>query len=380
LFQIDRRIITHFDFLVPLLIIPIIASSYYLVSEANEFLANKQLVYYGVGVLAWAFFFLLPIRKLEWLIPFFYYAGVVLLALVLFVGTERLGATRWIELPFVHFTIQPSEIFKPAFLLMLCYLIRQNPPPEGGYRLKKFIYISVHILVPFALIALEPDLGTALVLAIVGFGVLFVVGVDKRIWLTLALLFGIFSYPAYTYGLHDYQKKRVENFLSDDSKGYHVEQSIVAIGSGGLSGKDREDATQTHFKFLPIATSDFIFAYLVERGGFFGGLTLLSLYIILILHLITLSIGLKKDYFAAVMAVGIAFLLFVYTSVNIAMTVGFAPVVGVPLPFFSYGGSSFITFMIFFGIFENMMAFRFDPMHRSVKYSSKPTRRSFKER
>jgi rod shape determining protein RodA len=262
---------------------------------------------------------------------------------------------------------------------MMCYLIKQNPPPPMGYNLKKFIIISVHILIPFALILLEPDLGTALTLFIVGFGILFIVGVNKKIWFALAAV-ALISSPIIFNSLHDYQKKRIMDFIGE-TPSYHVKQSIIAIGSGGLIGKNKEEATQTHFKFLPIATSDFIFAYLVERGGFFGGLTLLIIYATLIFHLMTLSIALKKDYFAQVMSSGIAFFLFIYTGVNIAMTIGFAPVVGIPLPFFSYGGSSFITFMIFFGIFENLMAFRFDPMHKSVKYSSaRINKRSFKER
>jgi len=380
LLQLDRRIITHFDFLIPILIFPIIILSYYLVSEANEMLASKQLIYYAIGFFAFLVFFLLPIRKIEWLIPLFYWIGIALLLSVYVLGAQRLGAQRWIEIPFVHFTIQPSEIFKPAFLLMMCYLVKQSPPPDKGYGLQRFIIISLHILIPFAIILVEPDLGTALIMLIVGFGILFIVGVDKKIWITLLLIVPVLSPLAYNFLLHDYQQQRIKAFAGEATS-YHVEQSIVAIGSGGLVGKDKEGATQTHFKFLPIATSDFIFAYLVERGGFFGGLTLLLFYALLIFHLMTLYIALKKDYFAQVMAVGIAFLLFVYTGVNIAMTVGFAPVVGIPLPFFSYGGSSFITFMIFFGIFENLMAFRFDPMHKSVKYSNKPVnKRSFKER
>jgi rod shape determining protein RodA len=143
---------------------------------------------------------------------------------------------------------------------------------------------------------------------------------------------------------------------------------MIAIGSGGLLGKNKEDATQTQFKFLPIATSDFIFPALVERKGFFGGFALLLLYALLIFHLMTLAFDFKNDYFTKVMATGIAFIIFIHAGVNIAMTIGLAPVVGIPLPFFSYGGSSFVTFMIFFGILENLLAFRFDPTHKSIKY------------
>jgi len=282
-----------------------------------------------------------------------------------FFGISRLGAKRWLDIPFVHFTIQPSEIFKPIFILMLAYIIKQNPPEKEGYSWKSFFKLNFFILLPFILIAKEPDLGTAMVLLLVGYGTLFIIGVNKKIWLSLAIIIGI-SAPFLYNSLHDYQKRRISDFISEKPS-YHVRQSIIAIGSGGLSGKIKEEATQTHNKFLPIATSDFIFAYFVERFGFLGAATLIFLYGLLVVHLITLNFKLKNDYFAQVITTGISFLIFVYTSVNIAMTIGLAPVVGVPLPFFSYGGSSFITFMIFFGILENTLAFRFDPTHRSVK-------------
>ncbi len=367
MFQIDRRIVTHFDFLIPILVIPIIAISYYLISEANTMLANKQLVYFAVGIAAFFIFFITPLKKIEWLIPLFYWMTIGLLISVEFFGIAKLGAKRWLEIPFVHFTIQPSEIFKPAFILMLAYLIKQNPPEEKGYGWKDFIRLSFYILLPFILIAKEPDLGTALILLLLGYGTLFVIGVNKKIWISLAILIGLAS-PILYNSLHDYQKKRIADFLSE-TPSYHVKQSIIAIGSGGLSGKDKDEATQTHYKFLPISTSDFIFAYTVERFGFWGALGIIGLYALLIVHLMTLNYKLKEDPFAQVITSGISLLIFFYMSVNIAMTIGLAPVVGVPLPFFSYGGSSFITFFALFGILENLLAFRFDPTYRSIKYT-----------
>lgn len=350
-----------------MLILPIVATSFYLINEASDMLANKQIVYFSVGLLAFFFFFLLPIRKIKWLIPLTYWLTIGLLISVDFVGISRLGATRWLEIPFVHFTIQPSEIIKPSFVLMLAYLIAHNPPDERGYGWKDFFKYSFYILLPFILIAKEPDLGTALVLLIVGYGTLFVIGVDKKIWFILIIALGI-SGPLLYGSLHDYQKKRLTDFISEKPS-YHVRQSIIAIGSGGLNGKDKVEATQTHYKFLPIATSDFIFAYYVERFGFWGALGLIGIYALLIVHLLTLNFKFEKDYFGRVMTTGIALLIFVYMGVNISMTIGFAPVVGVPLPFFSYGGSSFITFMVFFGILENLLSFRFDTTYKSVKYN-----------
>ena len=365
--QIDRRILTHFDFVIPMLIIPIVSMSFFLIDEASVLLANKQMVYFSVGFLAFLFFLLMPLRKIEWLIPMFFWLTIVLLISVDFFGIARLGARRWLEIPFVHFTIQPSEILKPAFILMLAYLIKHNPPPPEGYTWKQFLKLSFYILTPFILIAKEPDLGTALVLLIVGYGTLFVLGIHKKIWITLFILLSISGPFLYT-SLHDYQKKRITDFISEKPS-YHVRQSIIAIGSGGLNGKSKEEATQTHYKFLPIATSDFIFAYHVERFGFWGAFILIGLYALLIVHLITLNLKFHKDYFGQVVTTGVALLIFVYMGVNISMTIGLAPVVGVPLPFFSYGGTSFITFMVFFGILENLLSFRFDRTYKSIKYN-----------
>jgi len=337
--------------------IPIILLSFSLINEVSQMLATKQIIYIIIGLGIFAFVFVIPIRTLSWLIPYFYWISIFLLILVEFIGVSKLGATRWLAIPFVHFTIQPSEIVKPAFLLMLAYKIQENPPPEEGYDIKDFLKLSLYILVPFILIAKEPDLGTATVLLLVGMGILFIIGVNWKIWLSLVLIIGVSSPLLYS-GLKDYQKKRIHDFMSEKPS-YHVQQSIIAIGSGGINGKSIEDATQAQLRFLPIATSDFIFAYLVERHGFIGAFTLIILYAILILHLLSLNYLSEKDYFLKVVATGISMIIFVYMGVNIAMTIGFAPVVGVPLPFFSYGGSSFVTFMILFAILQNLLAFRF---------------------
>jgi rod shape determining protein RodA len=300
----------------------------------------------------------LPIRKFLKLIPLLYWIGIVLLFLVLVCGTTKLGATRWLSIPFTNFTIQPSELFKPIFILMLSYLIYQKPPSDSGYNLSEFLYFSFYILLPFLLIAKEPDLGTALVLLLVGYGILFIIGINWRILVSIILLLSISSPIIYTYLIKDYQKKRIQDFLSSEPS-YHVKQSIIAIGSGGISGKEAKQATQTRLKFLPIATSDFIFAYFVERYGFIGAVGLIGLYIFLVIYLLFFTIKFKNDYLISVFASGIALLIFLDMSVNILMVIGFAPVVGLPLPMFSYGGSSFINFIVIFAILENFITFRF---------------------
>ncbi len=361
MWRFDKSILTQFDFFSIILIIPLVIGSNFLIGEAVPALAQKQLAYVGVALITFVFIFFLPIRRMAWLIPFIYWANIALLFAVEFFGHSRLGAQRWIDIPFINATIQPSEFVKPALILMLAYLIHKSPPPLSGYRLKEFLKLSAYILLPFFLIAKEPDLGTALVLLLIGYGVLFFVGIYWKIMATIAISAILFIPIAYQFILHDYQKVRINDFLSEKPS-YHVQQSIIAIGSGGWTGKKKEEATQTQMKFLPIATSDFIFAFVVERTGFLGALALVSIYAILILHLLSIAIF-NKDYFIKVVSASISFMIFIYMGVNISMTIGYAPVVGVPLPMFSYGGSSFLNFMVLFAIMQNLITFRYKDMY-----------------
>jgi len=361
LLKFDKRILAQFDFFSIILIIPLVITSHWLIGEVVPALAQKQTAYIGIAIITFLVVFILPIRRMSYLIPFIYWFNILLLLGVEFFGHARLGAQRWIEIPFISATIQPSEFVKPAMILMLAYLIKRDPPPINGYRIKQFMQISFYILLPFVLIAKEPDLGTALVLLIIGYGVLFVIGVYWKIWATIVISILLLSPLAYKFMLHDYQKVRITDFLSDKPS-YHVQQSIIAIGSGGLTGKSKDEATQTQMKFLPIATSDFIFAFLVERTGFLGALGVIAIYIMLILHLLSLS-NFNKDYFIKVITMAISFMIFIYMGVNISMTIGYAPVVGVPLPMFSYGGSSFINFIILFAIMQNLITFRYRDMY-----------------
>ena len=315
--KIDKSILSHFDYIQPFFILPIIILSHVLISEANSELAFKQLVYFGFGFVVFVFFFLFPLRKFIYLIPIIYWINIALLASVELFGVSKLGAKRWLEIPFVHFTIQPSEIMKPAAILMLAYLIKKNSPSENGYNLKEFAKISFYILLPFILIAKEPDLGTALILFLTGFAILFIIGVNKKIWISLVVLVGISS-PILYQNLHDYQKQRIANFIGEEHS-YQVKQAIIAIGNGGIYGKSKDEATQTHFKFLPISTSDFIFAYNIERFGFFGASVVICLYLFLIFHLLSLNYKYEKDPFLRVFSSGVACLVFIYVGVNISM-------------------------------------------------------------
>jgi len=361
LWKFNKSILTQFDFFSIILIIPLVIGSNFLIGEVVPALAQKQLAYVGVAALTFVGVFFLPIRRMSWLIPLIYWVNIGLLFAVKFFGHARLGAQRWIDIPFINATIQPSEFVKPALILMLAYLIHKVPPPLQGYRIKEFSKLSFYILLPFFLIAKEPDLGTALVLLLIGFGILFFIGIQWKIMATIAISAILFIPIAYQFILHDYQKVRINDFLSEKPS-YHVRQSIIAIGSGGWIGKSKENATQTQMKFLPIATSDFIFAFVVERTGFLGAFALIMLYAILILHLFSLALF-NKDYYIKVVSASISFMIFIYMGVNISMTIGFAPVVGVPLPMFSYGGSSFLNFMVLFAIMQNLITFRYKNMY-----------------
>ena len=348
-----------FDFFLLILILPFVFLSLFLVNEISHKLFIKEIIYTAIGFFIFFSIYFIPIRKILWIIPAIYWINVILLILVDFFGIRILGAKRWLKIPFLHVTIQPSEFMKTTLLLMLGYLIYKYPP-KPIYSFKEFLRFSLYIIIPFILILKEPDLGTALILLIIGFGVLFLIGVDNKVWITIGI-FGILFTPIYyKYFMKDYQKKRIEHFLSKPS--YHVKQSLIAIGSGGISGKSENNATQTKLKFLPIASSDFIFAYFVERFGFLGAIELISLYFLLIFYLLLKAKKMGDDYFAKVMFSGVALMIFIYSFINMAMTMDLAPVVGVPLPMISHGGTSFINFMILFGILENLIS-RKDFLH-----------------
>ena len=355
-FDFDKRIFKHFSYILMFQVVPLFVLSSYLVNEINPHLFQKQMAYYIIASVAFAVSAFIPWRQIIWwFVPIFYLGNLGLLIAVEFIGKSILGAQRWIEIPGLGVTIQPSEFIKVSVIMMLGYIISRKPPSEKGYGLFDFIKLSILIILPFYLIAREPDLGTALVLLITGYGVLFVVGINWKIWLSIFIVLGLTA-PLLYGQLKPYQKKRVTDFIGKPS--YHVNQALIAIGSGGLEGKAKEDATQTQLKFLPVSSTDFIFAYLGERLGFKGMIVVIVLYILLIFNLLFISARYANDYLIKAFASGLAFLIFVYMTVNIYMVIGLAPVVGLPLPLFSHGGTSFIIFAVIFGILQNLIAFK----------------------
>ena len=355
-FERNKGFFGNFSYLLMLQLIPLFYISSYLIKEINIQLFNKQMAYYIIASLVFLVSALIPWRRiLWWFVPLFYLANFALLVAVEFIGKTILGAQRWIEIPGLGLTVQPSEFIKVSVIMMLGHLISRRPPEAEGYGIFQFIKLSIVIIIPFLLIAKQPDLGTALVLLITGYGVLFLVGINWKIWATIVIILGLTA-PLLYGQLKPYQKKRISDFVGKPS--YHVKQALIAIGSGGMEGKAKEDATQTQLKFLPVSSTDFIFAYLGERFGFKGMMVVIGLYILLIFNLLYISAKYKGDYLIKTFASGLAFLIFVYMGVNIYMIIGLAPVVGLPLPMFSHGGTSFIIFAVIFGILQNLIAFK----------------------
>ena len=352
-----KQITKNFNYLLIIQIIPLLIISSMLIKEMNPHLFHKQMVYYAISAVIFIIAAYIPWRHLLWIFaPLIYIVNIALLLAVEVAGKTILGAKRWLVLP-GGFTIQPSEFMKLSVLLFLAFIISKRPPDKDkGYGFLDFMLLSLIILMPSYLIFKEPDLGTTLLLILGAYGVLYIVGINWKVVTIIVLFLAIVVPFSYNFLLKPYQKKRINDFLGKPS--YQVQQALIAIGSGGIEGKSKNEATQTQLKFLPVSTTDFIFAYLGERYGFKGMVIVISLYILLIIHLLIISHIYKDDYQIVVISSGLAFLFFVYMGVNIYMVIGLAPVVGAPLPMFSHGGTSFIIFAFLFGILENLISFK----------------------
>lgn len=279
--------------------------------------------------------------------PILYTAGIIMLIVVLILGTSSKGAQRWVNLG--GFRFQPSEFMKLITPLMLAFYLDNKPLPLNRNHL--LISLAI-ILVPGLLIIKQPDLGTGLLVIATGFGVLFFAGIRWSFILKLGAA-ALATLPLLWWKLHDYQRERVLTFLNPErdplGSGYHIIQSKIAIGSGGLYGKGWCHGTQSQLNFLPERTTDFIFSVLGEEFGFIGASILCVLYFGVILRGIVIMIQ-NPDSFSRLMAGGIIFGFFICFFINIGMVSGLLPVVGCPLPLISYGGTSLVTWMTAFGM------------------------------
>ena len=289
-----------------------------------------------------------PPRVYEGWAPYLYIVCVILLVAVDAFGQISKGAQRWLDLGFVRF--QPSEIAKIAVPLMVARFINRDVCPPT---LKNTGIALILIFLPTLLVAAQPDLGTSILIAASGLFVLFLSGMSWKLIGVAVLLVAAFIPILWFFLMHDYQRDRVMMLLDPESDplgaGYHIIQSKIAIGSGGLSGKGWLHGTQSQLEFLPERHTDFIFAVLAEELGLIGVLVLLGLYLCLIMRGLVIAANAQTT-FGRVMSGGLMLILFVYVFVNIGMVSGIVPVVGVPLPLVSYGGSALIVLMAGFGI------------------------------
>ena len=284
-----------------------------------------------------------------------YLAGLISLIIVLIIGHIGKGAQRWLNIGIMHF--QPAELMKLAIPLVLAWYYHKIHLP---IHLKQVVAALPIILIPAILTAKQPDLGTAILLVISGASVLFLAGLSWRV-LSSALMLLTVCVPFAWYILHDYQRQRVLTFLNPErdplGAGYHIIQSKIAIGSGGLFGKGWLNGTQSNLHFLPEHSTDFIFSVCGEEFGFTGSIILITLYVMIIMRGLSITMQ-AQDTFSRLLAGSITFTFFVSFFINIGMVTGILPVVGIPLPLVSYGGSSIVTIMASFGILMSIQTHR----------------------
>jgi rod shape determining protein RodA len=364
--QIDRRLFAHFDwpvfglsFALALVGILTIYSSAYSVTEQNTGgLAVRQLWWLVVGIVAMLSTLALDYHYMERLVYPFFAAVLLLLLLVLIVGSVGGGSQRWLHLG--PFMLQPSEPAKLAIVMVLAKYYQYDEPPNG-YRLRD-LWLPFSLATPLIFLTLvQPDLGTAIVLLFVFVSMLLLGGLQLRPFLYLGAA-GLAFLPVAWFFLKPYQQRRVWTFLNPDldplGAGYHIIQSKIAVGSGQLLGKGYLRGTQNQLDFLPAQHTDFIFSVFAEEWGLLGCLILLGLYFLLIALSLRVA-GRAKDRFGALLVLGVVTILFWQVTINVAMVTGLLPVVGIPLPLLSYGGSSLVSVMAAIGLVINVSMRRF---------------------
>ena len=315
----------------------------------------SQLVSLSIALVAmWLTAQIAPQTLIRFAVPA-YVIGVALLVAVALFGDVVNGARRWLHLGVTRF--QPSEMMKLALPLMLAWYFHRR---ESTLRLRDFALAALLLAVPVGLIVRQPDLGTAALVGAAGFYVIFFAGVSWKVLGGLAGLFVVALFPLWGL-LHDYQRRRVLTLLDPTQDplgaGYHIIQSTIAVGSGGISGKGWLNGTQAHLEFIPERHTDFIFAVYSEEFGLVGNLVLLVLYALLIGRGLVIAAN-AATLFARLLAGAVSLMFFTYAFVNMGMVSGILPVVGVPLPFLSYGGTALLTLFIGAGILMSIQRHR----------------------
>jgi rod shape determining protein RodA len=317
---------------------------------------EAQLIRFALGLIAMVTLAQVPPRLIRAVTPWAYLLGLILLVAVMITGDVAMGAQRWLDLGFIRF--QPSELMKLAVPLACAWYLHERPLPPSPLSL---FLLVLGIGVPTLLIAEQPDLGTALLVVAAGGMVVLLAGLQMRYIAALLALLVPAAFVAWQFFLHEYQKQRVLTFLDPQSdplgSGYHIIQSQIAIGSGGVFGKGYLNGSQAQLEFLPERSTDFVFAVIGEEWGLIGLVTVIALYMFVIGRALYLA-ATAQDTFARLAAGSLSLTFCVYVFVNTGMVTGLLPVVGVPLPFVSYGGTAMVTLMAGFGILMSLCAKR----------------------
>ncbi|OGR25792.1 MAG: rod shape-determining protein RodA [Desulfobacterales bacterium RIFOXYA12_FULL_46_15] len=363
----DRRLIENFDwgFLIVIFSIcciglVVLFSALTAGQEAGAVssLFKKQMVWMGSGFIIMIVLTMVDYRELDKLQLFIYAFCAGLLVIVLIFGQISGGSRRWLAIGFLR--IQPSELMKIALIISLASAYSTSVT-QTGINFRKLIKPAVLSLIPFALIVDQPDLGTAMLLILIAGSITLFVKVERKVFFSLFIT-GLSAIPLLWFMLKDYQKDRILTFLNPDrdplGSGYHIIQSKIAIGSGMLSGKGFLKGTQNALSFLPEQHTDFIVSVLAEEWGLMGISVLLILYFILLLWGLNIAYN-CRNMFGSILAFGIIAMIFWQIFINTGMVMGLMPVVGVPLPLVSYGGSSVTTNMVGFGILLNISMRKF---------------------
>ena len=363
----DRRLIEHFDwgFIVLILLISTVGLVilYSALTAGQDtgvvnILFKKQIIWMGSGFVIMMISLLIDFRELDKLNLFIYLLCIGLLISVILFGQLGGGSRRWLVLGFVR--IQPSEVMKIALIISLASVYSASVS-QTGLNFRKLIKPVILCIIPFVLIVNQPDLGTGLLLLLIAVSITMFVKVERKVFYTF---FGIClsAVPLVWYALKDYQKSRILTFLNPDrdplGAGYHIIQSKIAIGSGMLTGKGFLKGTQNALSFLPEQHTDFIVSVLAEEWGIVGCSILLILYFFLLFWGLNIAYN-CRDMFGSILAFGITAMIFWQIFINVGMVMGLMPVVGVPLPLVSYGGSSVVTNMVGFGILLNISMRKF---------------------
>ena len=328
----------------------------YSAGHQNTDLLLRQGVRLGLGFVVMVALAQVRPHQLRLWTPWLYLGGIVLLVAVLVMGVVGKGAQRWLDLGIVRF--QPSEIMKIAVPMMTAWYFANRPLPP---RLHELALGAIITLIPVGLILKQPDLGTALLIALSGAFVLFLAGLRWSLMVAITIIIAVAAPLFWRFGMHDYQRQRVLTFLNPETDplgtGYHIIQSKIAIGSGGVYGRGWLNGPQSQLQFLPESSTDFIFAVFAEEFGLVGVCLLLALYFIIVARSLYMAM-LAPNTYTRLLAGSLALIFFVYVFVNAGMVSGLLPVVGLPLPLVSYGGTSMVTIMAGFGILMGIFARR----------------------